>query len=66
MPKKRLQDHRKKNPHFACLMARLLRYIHRHVSRYALLDVPCWRTQIRRNFVELFLIVTLISEKIRA
>ena len=47
-------------------MARLLRYIHRHVSRYALLDVPCWWTQIQRNLVELFLIVTLISEKIRA
>jgi hypothetical protein len=42
------------------LLARLLRYIHRHVSRYAPLDVPCRRTQIRRNLVELFLTVTLI------
>ena len=46
-------------PHLACLLARLLRYIHRHVSRYAPLDVPCRRTQIRRNLVELFLAVTL-------
>jgi hypothetical protein len=40
-------------------MPRLLRYIHRHVSRYAPVDVPCRRTQIRRNLVELFLAVTL-------
>ncbi len=46
-------------PHLACLLTRLLRYIHRHVSRYAPLDVPCRRTQIRRNLVELFLTVTL-------
>ena len=46
-------------PHLACLLARLLRYIHRHVSRYAPLDVPCRRTQIRRNLVELFLSATL-------
>jgi hypothetical protein len=48
-------------PHLACLLARLLRYIHRHVSRYAPLDVLCRRTQIRRNLVELFLTVTLIN-----
>ena len=46
-------------PHLACLLARLLRYIHRRVSRYAPLDVPCRRTQIQRNLVELFLTVTL-------
>jgi hypothetical protein len=46
-------------PHLACLLARLLRYIHRHVSRYAPLDVPCRRTQIQRNLVELFPTVTL-------
>ena len=28
-------------PHLACLFARLLRYIHRHISRYAPADVPC-------------------------
>ena len=50
---------RKKIPHIACLLARLLRYSHRHVSRYASLAVPCRRTQIRRNLVELFLTVTL-------
>jgi hypothetical protein len=49
------------NPHFACLLARLLRYIHRHVSRYASLDVRCRRTQIRRDLVKLFITVTLIS-----
>ena len=43
----------------ACLMARLLRYIHPHVSRYAQVDVPCRQTIIRRNRVELFLTVTL-------
>jgi hypothetical protein len=46
-------------PPLACLMARLLRYIHPHVSRYALVDVPCRQTTIRRNRVELFLTVTL-------
>ena len=46
-------------PPLACLMARLLRYIHPHVSRYALVDVPCRQTIIRRNRVELFLSVTL-------
>ena len=46
-------------PHLACLLARLLLYIHRHVSRYVPLDVPCRRTQIRRNLVELFLTVIL-------
>ena len=40
-------------------MARLLRYIHPHVSRYAQADVPCRQTIIRRNRVELFLAVTL-------
>jgi hypothetical protein len=42
-------------------MARLLRYIHPHVSRYAQVDVPCRQTIIRRNRVELFLTVTLRS-----
>jgi len=46
-------------PPFAFLMARLLRYIHPHVSRYAQVDVPCRQTIIRRNRVELFLTVTL-------
>jgi len=46
-------------PPLACLMARLLRYIHPHVSRYAQVDVPCRQTIIRRNRVELFLTVTL-------
>jgi len=46
-------------PHLACLLDRLLRYIHRHVSRYAPLDVPCRRTQIQRNLVELFITMTL-------
>ena len=46
-------------PHLAGLLDRLLRYIHRPVSRYAPLDVPCRRTQVRRNLVELFLTVTL-------
>jgi len=40
-------------------LVRFLRYIHRHVSRYAPADVPCGRTQIRRNLVELCLTVTL-------
>ena len=40
-------------------MARLLRYIHPHVSRYAQVDVPCRQAIIRRNRVELFLAVTL-------
>jgi len=52
---------RKKIPHLACPLARLLRCIHRHVSRYASLYVPFRRTQIRRNPVELFLTVTLIG-----
>jgi hypothetical protein len=46
-------------PPLACLMARLLRYIHPHVSRYAQVDVPCRQTIIRRNRVKLFLTVTL-------
>jgi hypothetical protein len=41
-------------------MARLLRYIHPPVSRYAQVDVPCRQTIIRRKRVELFLTVTLI------
>ena len=49
-------------PPLACLMARLLRYIHPHVSRYAQVDVPCRQTIIRRNRVELFLTVTLINK----
>ncbi len=52
-------------PHLACLLARLLRYIQRHVSRYTPLDVPCRRTQIRRNLVELFFTVTLIQKESR-
>ena len=48
-------------PPLACLMARLLRYIHPHVSRNAQVDVPCRQTIIRRNRVELFLTVTLRS-----
>jgi hypothetical protein len=42
-------------------MARLLRYIHPHVSRYAQVDVPSRQTIIRRNRVELFLTVTLTN-----
>jgi len=42
-------------------LVRLLRYSHRHVSRYAPLAVPCRRTQFRRNLVELLLTVTLIA-----
>jgi hypothetical protein len=45
-------------------LARLLRYIHRRVSRYAPLDVPCRRTQIRRNLVDLFLAVTLNNHRL--
>jgi len=37
--------------HLACLLARLLRYIHRHISRYAPADMPCRRTKIQRNLV---------------
>jgi hypothetical protein len=53
-----------KIPHLACFLARPLRYIHRHVSRYAPLDVPCRQTQIRRNLVESFLTVTLAVGKV--
>ena len=60
-----LGPQQKINPHLACLLARLLRYIHRHVSRYAPLDVPCRRTQSRRNLVELFLTVTLNDDNDR-
>jgi len=48
-------------PPLACLMARLLRYIHPHVSRYARVDMPCRQTIIRRNRLELFLSVTLMT-----
>jgi hypothetical protein len=48
-------------PPLACFMARLLRYIHPHSSRYAQVDVSCRQTIIRRNRVELFLTVTLTS-----
>jgi len=41
-------------------MARLLRYIHPHISRYAQVDVPCRQTIIWRNRVELFVTVTLV------
>jgi uncharacterized protein (DUF302 family) len=44
-------------------MARLLRYIHPHVSRYAQADVRCRQTIIRRNCVELFVAVT-VKEKV--
>jgi hypothetical protein len=40
-------------------MARLLCYIHPHVSRYAQVDEPCRQTIIWRNRLELFLNVTL-------
>ena len=50
-------------PSLACLMARLLRHIHPHVSRYAQVDVPCRQTIIRRNRVELFLTVTLCRKE---
>jgi len=40
-------------------MARLLRYIHPHVSRYTQVDVFCRQTIIRRNREKLFLNVTL-------
>jgi hypothetical protein len=50
-------------PSIACFMARLLRYIHPHVYRYAQVDVPCRQTIIRRNCVELFLTVTLCREE---
>ena len=45
--------------HFACLLARLPRYIQRHISWYAPADVPCRQTKIRRNLVESFLAATL-------
>ena len=37
--------------HLACFLARLPRYIHQHISRYAPVDVPCRRTKILRNLV---------------
>jgi hypothetical protein len=40
-------------------MARLLRYIHQHVSRYALVDVTHRQTIIRRNREKLFHTVIL-------
>jgi len=40
-------------------MDRLLRCVHRNVSRYAPLDVNCRQIQIRRNLEELVLTVTL-------
>ena len=40
-------------------MARLLCYIHPHVSRYAQVDVPCRQTIIQRNRVELFFAAAL-------
>jgi hypothetical protein len=46
-------------PSLDCLMVRLLRYIHPHVSRYAQADVPCRQTAIRRNRVKLFRTVIL-------
>jgi hypothetical protein len=48
-------------PHLSCLLVRLLRYILRHISRYAPEDVPCRRTKIRRNFVELTFSTGLIE-----
>ena len=41
------------------LLSCLSRYIHRHVFRYAPLDVPRRRAQIWRNLVKLFLTMTL-------
>ena len=37
--------------HLACFLARLQRYIHQHISRYAPADVPYRRTKILRNLV---------------
>ena len=37
--------------HLDCFLARLPRYIHQHISRYAPVDVPCRRTKILRNLV---------------
>ena len=65
LPRRTLGPQKKIIPHLACLLARLLRYIQRHVSGYAPLDVPCRRTQIRRNLVELFFTVTLIQKESR-
>jgi hypothetical protein len=52
----------KNKPTSGGLLARPLHYIHRHVSRYVSLDVPCGRNQIRRNIVELFLTVTKLND----
>ena len=46
-------------PHLACLLARHLRSIPRHISRYAPGDAPWWQTHIRRHIVELFISATL-------
>jgi hypothetical protein len=54
-----LRASEKNNSTSGGILVRLLRYIQRHVSRYAPLNVPCRRTQIRRNLVELFLTATL-------
>ena len=54
-----LGPQQKITPHLACLLARLMRYILRHVSRYAPVDAPCRRIQIWRNLLELFLSVSL-------
>jgi hypothetical protein len=54
-----LGPRQKNNSTLACLMVRLLRYIHPHVSRYAQVDVPFRQTIIQRIRVELFLTVTL-------
>jgi hypothetical protein len=44
-------------------MARLLRYIHPHISRYAPVDAPWRRTHIRRHIVELFVSMTLMKKE---
>jgi len=42
-------------------LARLLRDIHRRISRYAPADAPCSRTKIHRNPVDLFISDSLKS-----
>jgi len=48
--------------HFDCLLVRLPRYIHRHISWYASADVSCRRTEIRRNSAPLFFGAILIRK----
>jgi hypothetical protein len=44
----------KNNSKLFCLLARVLRYITRHISNYAPENVPCRQTNIQRNLVEFF------------